>query len=481
MRTAAAFTVCLTLATAAMSPTAAQTPLDRTKPPALPATPDVRLPAIQKAALSNGLAVWLVEDHELPTVVMNLVIRSGSERDPAGKAGTASLTADMLDEGTKTRSALAIADELDFIGASLGVFSDMDGSYVTLNTLTKHLDKALAVFADVVAHPSFPAQEFDRLRKQRVTTLLTQQDQPGAMATNAYNRILYGADHPYGHNVLGSTASVGALTREDLTAFYATHYRPNNAALIVVGDITMASARAMLEPLLNVWKPAPIPPAPPAAAPASGKRRIYLVDKPGAAQSEIRIGAPAMPRSSPDFFPAGVMNRILGGQFSSRLNLNIREQKGYSYGVRSGFTMMRAGGPFTASGGVITAKTDSALKEFFHEMDRMHAEGITAEELTFALKGINGAFPLTFETPGQVGTALRNIYLYDLPENYYTTYIGNFNRVTLAEVKAMSQKYLDTSSMVVVVVGDVKTIRPGIEAMKFGEVTVVDTEGKKAE
>lgn len=481
MRTAAAFTVCLTLATAAMSPTAAQTPLDRTKPPALPATPDVRLPAIQKAALSNGLAVWLVEDHELPTVVMNLVIRSGSERDPAGKAGTASLTADMLDEGTKTRSALAIADELDFIGASLGVFSDMDGSYVTLNTLTKHLDKALAVFADVVAHPSFPAQEFDRLRKQRVTTLLTQQDQPGAMATNAYNRILYGADHPYGHNVLGSTASVGALTREDLTAFYATHYRPNNAALIVVGDITMASARAMLEPLLKGWKPAPVTPAPPTAAPAPGKRRIYLVDKPGAAQSEIRIGAPAMPRSSPDFFPAGVMNRILGGQFSSRLNLNIREQKGYSYGVRSGFTMMRGGGPFTASGGVITAKTDSALKEFFHEMDRMHAEGITAEELTFALKGINGAFPLTFETPGQVGTALRNIYLYDLPENYYNTYIGNFNRVTLAEVKAMAKKYLDTSSMVAVVVGDVKTIRPGIEAMKFGEVTVVDTEGRKAE
>lgn len=471
----------LTLSMAAMSPTAAQTPPDRTQRPALAGDLTVRLPRIQKGTLANGLAVWVVEDHELPTAVFNLVIRSGSERDPAGNAGTASLTADLLDEGTSARSALAIADELEFIGATLSVNSDMDASSVTLSSLTKHLDKALAVFADVVSDPSFPAGEFDRLKKQRLTTLLTQKDQPGAMATNAYNRILYGETHPYGHSVLGSSGSVTALTRDDCAGFYATSYRPNNALLIVVGDVTLAGVKAKLEPLLSGWKSGTVPPAPSTPAPSTPKRMVYLVDKPGAAQSEIRIGAPGMARSSPDFFAAGVMNRILGGQFASRLNLNIREEKGYSYGVRSGFTMMRGGGPFTASGSVVTAKTDSALKEFFYEMDRMHAEGITPAELDFALKGISGSFALGFETPSQVATSLRTVYLYGLPEEYYRTYLANFTRVTLDDVKAMAKKYLDTASMVAVVVGDVKTIRPGIEAMKFAEVVVVDAEGKRVE
>lgn len=477
MTTRLPYAITTILLGAAMSlPARAQ--VDRSVPPPPQKTPRVELPNIQKEKLSNGLRVWLVEDRELPVIAMNLVFLSGSDRDPLDRPGIASMTADVLDEGTKTRDALQIADELESIGASLAVRSGTDGSYVTLNTLTKHIDRALDVFADVVTHPVFPKKEFDRLIDQRRTALLQQRDRAATIASLAFARLIYGTGHPYGNDAGGTEQSLGAMTREDLASFYDTYYRPNNAVLIVVGDATMKDLLPRLESRLGAWMAAPVPEAQFPPTPAVERRTVYLINKPAAPQSEVRIGYPAAARNTPDFFPLTLANRVLGGQFASRLNMNIREKRGFSYGVRSAFVFNRLPGPFVASGGVVSAKTDSALQEFMYEIDRMHADGVTEDELAFVKKGLVGNFALTFETPAQIAGAMQNLVLYGLPDDYYATYLQNIDAVSLDDVRAVSKKYFDSSQMAIVLVGDLSLIRTGVEALRLGPTVVCDVEGK---
>ncbi len=456
-----------------------QDSFDRTvKPQALPA-PKVKLPDIQKSVLRNGLAVWLVENHELPIVALNLVLQTGSDHDPVSKPGIASMTAEVLDEGTKTRDALQIADELDFIGSNLSVRSSVDGSFVTLNCLRKHLDASLEVFADVLINPAFPQKEFDRIKEQRLTGLLQQKDRPPTIASLAFNKIVYGSEHPYGNDASGNEMSVRTMTREEVVSFYDKYYRPNNATLIVVGDITQEDLLEKLESRLQGWKEQSVKRVMLPAPLKVQDRKVYLIDKPAAAQSEIRIGYPAAPRNTPDYFPLVIANRILGGQFSSRLNMNLREKRGYSYGVRSAFQFNKDAGPFIASGGVVTAKTDSSLVEFLYEIDKMKNEGATAEELEFVKKGLTGSFALTFETPSQIAGSIQNIVLYNLPDDYYEKYIENVNKVTLEDVQRVCKKYLNSSSMAVVVVGDLNVVRQGVENLKLGTAVLCDVEGNK--
>lgn len=459
--------------------TAVAQELDRTIRPKSSGVPKVDLPDIQKTKLTNGLNVWLVEAHELPLVAMNLVFQTGSDHDPSDRSGLASMTADVLDEGTTTRTALQIAEELDFLGATLGTNAFTDGSSVTLNCMTKHLDAALKIYADVVLNPTFPEKEFARLKEQRRTSLLQQKDRAATIASLSFNKIIYGDNHPYGRNNAGTDASLKAMTRDDLVAFYQKYYRPNNATLIIVGDVKLPAMAASLEKLLASWQPATVPALQLPATPAVGTRRVYLIDKPQAPQSEIRIGFPAVARNTPDFFAVNLLNRALGGQFASRLNLNLREKKGYTYGARSNFSYNKYPGPFTASAGVTATKTDSSLIEFFYEIDRTHADGITPEELEFVKKGLTGNFALTFETPAQIAGALQNIVLYNLPDNYYDTYLQNIDRVTLDDVKKAAGKYLDSKKMAVVVVGDLKLVQEGVERLKLGEVILCDVEGNK--
>jgi len=457
----------------------AQNNLDRSKHPESLKTPKVQLPRIQKAKLTNGLSVWLVEHHELPVVAMNLVIQAGADHDPIDMPGVATMTADVLDEGTAERDALKIADELEFIGASLGVRADADASYLTLNTITKRLDEALSVYADVLVNPTFPQKEFERLRKQRQTALLQQKDRPPTIASIAFNHIVYGSSHPYGKDASGTEKSLSSMTRENLLQFYNSYYRPNNATLIIVGDATLGDITKRLENLLAGWKSAPAPTVTLPPPPTADKRRLYLIDKPGAAQSEIRIGYPAAARNTPDFFALSLMNRVLGGQFSSRLNLNLREKHGFTYGARSAFSFSKQPGPFVASAGVTTAKTDSSLREFAYEIDRMYNGGVTTDELTFVKKGFAGNFALTFETPGQIAGALQSIVLYNLPDNYYETYLQKIDKVTIDDVKKAARKYLDSSRMAFVVVGDLKVIREGSEKLGLGETVLCDVEGNR--
>jgi predicted Zn-dependent peptidase len=452
--------------------------LDRTKRPEGKPAPQIHLPEIQKTALDNGLKVWLVEQHELPTVALSLVIQAGADHDPAAQPGIASMTADLLDEGTKTRSTLQISEEIDAIGASFGTSAGTDGSFMTLSSLTKHLDKALAVFTDVLANPVFPEKEFQRIQKQRLTALIQQRDQPPAIANNAFSFVLYGANHPYGHNPAGTEESVKGMTTKDLETFYSTYYRPNNATLIVVGDITLKEIVPKLNAALSGWTSAPVADVPVPAPPAPGPMKVYLVDKPGAPQSEVRIGYPALARSTPDYFPVAVMNRMLGGQFTSRVNLNLREKHGFTYGAFTSFRFQKGVGPFVAQGGIVSDKTDSSLTEFLREINLMKEKGMSAEELAYAKKGMIGNFALAFETPAQIAGALQNVVLYGLPEDYYTNYLLNIDGVKLADVQRVAGQYLDASHMAVVVVGDMAKIKESITALKLGEVVTCGLDGK---
>lgn len=451
--------------------------VDRTKPPAPKPAPNVMLPNIQKAKLSNGLQVWLVEHHELPTVAFNLVIQAGSDHDPVIQPGLASMTADVLDEGTKSRTALEISEAISSIGASFGASSSWDGSFLTLNTLTKHLEKALDIYTDVLTNPLFPEKEFERLRKQRLTMLLQQRDQPVAIANNSYARILYGDAHPYGNNPSGSESSLKSMKRDDLLKFYQTYYRPNNSTLIVVGDVNLDQITSLLEKALEGWRSSEIPTAAIPEPKPVEKTRVYLIDKPGAPQSEIRIGYPALARSTPDYFPVTEMNRMLGGQFTSRINLNLRERHGYTYGANSVFRFQKGVGPFIAQGGIVTEKTDSAIAECMSEIRLMRDKGMTSDELEFVKKGLVGNFALSFETPVQIAGALQNIVLYQLPDDYYQHYLQNIENVSLKEANTAAQKYLDASRMDIVVVGDLAKIRKGVQALNLGDVVLCDLDG----
>jgi predicted Zn-dependent peptidase len=452
--------------------------LDRTKKPESGPIPSLTLPTIQRASLENGLRVMLVEHHELPVVQMNMVLLSGSAKDPEQKAGLANVTAAMMDEGTAKRTALEVADDIDFIGASLSVSSSVDATFASLLTLKEHLKAALEIYADVLLSPAFPAVEWERVRKTHLAALLQQKDQPGTVASKVFSRITYGVDHPFGRPLDGSEETIQSITVGDIRDFYNAHYRPDNATLIVVGDVVMEELLPFVRDDFGGWKPGAGASAEVPAPPVINRTGIYLVDKPEAAQSEIRIGHVGVERNNPDYFSVVVMNMILGGQFSSRINLNLRESKGYTYGARSGFSMWKHPGPFTASAAVKTAVTDSSVMEFMKELKKIRDEDVTMQELEFARNSLIRREPQSFETPQQIASQLASLVLYDLPDNYFETYVENFENVTIADVRRVAQKVLNPSAMNIVIVGDVAAIKNDLEGLGYGPVKLLDTAGK---
>jgi zinc protease len=445
--------------------------------------PRLVLPKVERHRLSNGLEVLLVRHSELPVVNMNLIVRSGAASDPESLPGTATLTADLLDEGTKTRNALDISNALAGIGARLSVSANWDSTTADLLTLTRHLDRALEIYADVILNPAFPETDLKRLRASRLAALQQQRDNADAIAGRVYSSILYGDKHPYGRPLSGNEASLGALAGADVRRFYETHYRPNNAALIVAGDVTAATLLPKLERAFGAWKPGPLPAADINVQPPARERAgIYLVDKPGAAQSVIQIGQVGVARSSPDYFPLLVLNSMLGGQFVSRINLNLREDKGYTYGARSSFDYRRGAGPFTASGGVFTNVTKESISEFLKELRGIRGEiPVTERELEYAKQGILRGFPRGFETPVQIADRLSQVVLYNLPPDYFNNYSARVRAVTLKDITRVANRYLDPSRMAILVVGDRKAVEPGLRSLGIGDtITLLDAEGRPA-
>lgn len=454
----------------------AQEPPDRSRPPQLGPPPQVDLPPVQKRALSNGLPVWMIERHEVPLVQVSLVVLAGSGDDPQGRFGAASLTAAMLDEGAGSRSALDIADAVEFLGATLTTASSFDASVVRLNVPVARVEDALPIMADVALRPTFPVSDLERLRQERLTTLLQARADPQSLAAIAFSRLLFGPSHRYGTGAIGTDATLKGLSPEDLRAFHSAFYQPSNAALVVVGDVAAATIVPALEKQFGTWKAAgPVKPQPVPAAPQPTERQVYIVDKPDAEQSQIRIGSVGVPRSTPDYFPTIVLNTVLGGSFTSRLNQNLRERHGYTYGAFSFFDMRRSAGPFLAGAGVQTDKTAEAIREFFNELGAI-ATPIAAEELERAKNFLALGFPGELETTADLSRSLEQLIVYGLPDDYLERYVANVQAVTADAVQKAASRHIQPARTIVVVIGDRKTIEPGLRALKIGPVRAVTVE-----
>ena len=461
------------VALAASVTTLAQQP-DRSHAPSPGPAKALELPAIQKRQLANGLPVTIVERHQVPVAQVTLLLFSGSSDEPAGRYGIANMTAAMLEQGAGTRSALEVADAIDFLGADLAAASGTDSMVVRLHAPVTRLSDALPIMADVVLRPTFPQQELDRQRRQRLTSILQARDSPETVSSVAFQRELYGPAHRYGTPQFGTAQTVASFTTDDVRAFYGSVFRPDNAALLVVGDVAPDRVLSLLDAQFGSWK-APAGPIthvklPPTPQPA--KRQVYFIDKPGAAQSQIRIGWVGVPRSTPDYFPIQVMNTILGGSFSSRLNLNLREKHGYAYGASSAFDMRLGAGPFLAAAGVQTDKTADALKEFFVELNGIR-QPVPADELLRAKNFVSLRFPAGFETSSDISRRLEDQMLFHLPDDYFAKYVQNIDAVTEADVHRVAQTSLDPSRFLVVVSGDLKTIEPAVKALNLGVVKVL--------
>ncbi len=438
--------------------------------------PVFAIPAIEKTKLSNGLNVWIVRQTELPIVSMNLVLNSNGTLDPADKSGVSSFTASMLNQGTKTRSANEIANQLQSIGASVNANAGWDSTNVSMQTLTKNLDRALDIYSDVVVNPAFPSTEFEISRRRLLGQLVQRKSNPTAVSDVVYNKVLYG-NQPYGRQLSGDEKSLKALSRDDLAAFYNANYHPNGSTLIVVGDVDHKTLMPKLEKAFASWKTGDVKAMNTPESMMKGTSGIYLVDKPNAAQSSVSIGQVGVDRSNPDFYALQVMNSILGGGGAARLFMNLREDKGYTYGAYSRFTFRRGAGPFAASGEIQTGSTKESIVEFMKELNGIRgAIPVTQDELETNKQSLIRRFPSGFETDGQISGQLSNLVVYGLPDTYFNEYIAKVNAVTIADVNRVANKYLEPSKMAIVIVGDRKTVEPGLKELGW-PLTILDTDG----
>jgi predicted Zn-dependent peptidase len=452
---------------------------DRSKPPELGPPPSLTLPPIQRLKLSNGMPVVLMEKHQVPVVQINVIVNAGSAHDPARQGGLASMAAAMMEEGAGSRNALQFADAVDYLGANISVNAGMHTTTVSLYTPLSKLDSALALFADVVLRPLFPADELERNRLERLTALQQWHDQPRIIGSNLFNLTLFGKNHPYGPPTMGDEAAMRSFMVDNLKAFHAKYFKPNNATLIVVGDVVPQTLLPKLDALLGNWKSGEAPQANWTDAPQVDSRKIYLVDKPGAAQSIIRIGRIGVARSTEDYFAIVVMNTILGGSFTSRLNNNLREQHGYAYGANSRFSFLPLPGAFTASSDVQTDVTDKALTEFFKELTNI--PNVSDEELTRAKNYVALGYPSDFQSVGEIAGKLSELVIYNLPDTYFNTFTQKILAVTKGDVMRVAKKYVVPDKMAVIVVGDRKKIEKGIADLKLGameNLSIEDVLGK---
>lgn len=449
---------------------------DASKLPKAAPNPKFNLPPIEKMKLSNGLEVWAVRQTELPIVSMNMVFKSGGTFEPTEKSGVASMTAQLIDDGTKTRSALDIANELQSIGASMGAGSGWDSTNVSISTLTKNLDKALEIYSDVIVNPTFPEKEIETVRRRALVGFVQRKSNPGEISDIVFNKIIYGG-HPYGRQLSGTETTIKNLSRNDLVGFYESTYRPNNAVLIVVGDVDGKTLMPKLEKAFADWKPGKVENGELPNIQPMQKATLYLVDRPNSAQSVVSIGQVGVDRSNPDFYALQVMNSILGGQFTSRINMNLREDKGYTYGARSGYSFRRGAGPFTASADVQTAVTKESVAEFMKELNGIRgAVPVTQKELEYNKQSLIRRFPAGFETVGQISAQLANVAVYGLPDTYFNDYISKINAVTIEDVNRVANKYLTPDKMAIVIVGDRRAIEPGLKELNYS-ITLLDAEG----
>ncbi len=436
----------------------------------------LQLPVPQTFTLANGLTVIYLERPGLPLVAANLVIRTGSDANPPDKPGLANFTVGMLTGGTAAKSARQIADETASLGATLTTTSTMDASLVTVRSLKKNFASALALLADVALHPSFPQAEIDRERSSRLASLVQQRENPAIVADRVAVSVLYGPRHPYGFTELGTESAMKAIGRDDMQAFWKQSFAPNNAALVVTGAITRAEIKALAEKTFGGWQPG-TPARQSLGDLATTGAKLVLVDKPGAQQTQVRVVTIGAPRSTPDFPAVDTMNTTLGGMFSSRININLREAHGYTYGANSRFVFRRGAGPFLVSSGVRTDVTAPAVAEIFKEIDRIAETPVTGDELALAKGRLMRSLPSEFETSDRAAAGISNLYIYNLGLDYYARFPGRVESVDRAAVQSAARKYLVPAKMIVVAVGDRAKIEPELRKLNLGSIQIRDAEG----
>jgi zinc protease len=453
---------------------------DRSKEPALGKAESLRLPPMQRATLSNGLKVVLAERHEAPVVNFSMLVDSGYASDSPDLPGVASLSLHMLEEGTPTRSSLKISEELEALGANFGAGTNLDGAFVNLNVLKATMPKALDIYADLVLHPAFQQNEFARLQQDRIASIQREKSVPQLMALRVVPSLLYGKGHVYAlpFTGTGTEAAVKRMTRGDLVQYHRTWFKPNNATLLVVGDTTLAEMKPLLEKAFAGWKPGEVPKKNVAQVNQPEKTVVYLIDRPGALQSVIVGAQLAPPRNTPEAVPLDVVNGIFGGTFSSRINMNLREEKHWSYGVSSLVASALGQRPFLTVSPVQSDKTREALQELATEYANIAGgKPITPEELMAAQSNQTLSLPGSFETASQLSNAYSTILQYQLPENYYNTYTEKALALTPEQANALAARSIMPNKLVWVVVGDMSKIEPGIRELNLGEVRQIDADG----
>ena len=460
---------------------AADSHADRSKLPEPGEAPQVRFPDLQRAELSNGLKLVLAERHSVPIIDLRLLVDAGYAADQFASLGTASLAMDLLDEGTKTRSSLEINEQLQMLGTSLGTGAELDVCAVYLNTLKDKLDPSLELFADVILNPSFPQGDFERLKQQTLARIQREKVTPVTMAIRVFPGLLYGSDHAYGCPLTGSgtEASVSAMTREQLIEFHKTWFKPNNATLVITGDVTLAEIKPRLEKLFKSWTRGDVPTKNIATVPDRSKSEVYLIDRPGSQQSIIIAGFLAMPRANPHEEAIQLMNNILGGDFTSRVNMNLREDKHWSYGASSMILSAKAQRMYFLYSSVQSDKTADAMQEVQKELQSIIGDKPpTEEEFAKTQSNVVRGLPGSWETIRQVAGSLEEIVQYNLPDDYYRQYPAKIAGMTVQEVREAAGQAIKPASLVWIVVGEKAKIDDSVKALGL-PVTYVDADGNR--
>ncbi len=451
---------------------------DRTVIPPAGPTPALHMPAWTATRLANGAQLIVSPRTNLPLVSFSISWLGGADQyEPADKTGLAAVTAAMLTEGTTHRTGDQLSNDLQLLGTSVDTRIGGESGEMSFTAMNDKLAPTLAILEDMLVNPTFPQDALERLRARNLVQLAQQKDRTAYLAQRVFPKVLYTTAHPYGRSV--TETSLKAITREDVVAFHHAYFTPAHAIITVVGDVDPAAVRATIEQALAPWTAAgSVPSFGYPLLPPPRPTTIYLVDKPGAAQSSFAIGLAGPPRDTPDYFALEVLNTILGGQFQSRLNADIREQKGYSYGVGSSFAFGKGPGAFRAGGDVVSAKTDSALIEFMKHLRGIRGGiPVTDEELKTAQDNLVQGLPERFAAVASVNGSITDLYLDGLPADYYQRYADRVRAVTKADVERVANRYLDVDHLAIVIVGDRKTIEAPLRATGIAPIQVLDVEG----
>ena len=460
-------------------PLTAQSKLDRSVVPKAGKSPSLHVPTWTKTTLANGAELIVVEKHDLPLVALNIDFIGGATSfEPAEKLGVSASAGQMLSEGTTTRTADQLSDAMQMLGTQIVANVGNETGTIRFTSLKDKFEPALVLLADMMLNATNPEASLERNRARTLVQLTQAKDQPNTIAANVFAKVVYGDEHPYGRVV--SEKTVKAVTRDDVIAFQKAYFRPGRAIITVSGDIDPKTARSIVEKTLAAWPAGGERPSfAYSAVPAPKARTIYLIDKPKAAQSVFAFGEPGPPRSTPDYYAIQVMNNLLGGLFQSRLNHDIREVKGYSYGVGSNFAYGRGPGAFEAGGGIVSAKTDSALIGFMTHFKGVQGEmPFTDDEVKQGKESLIQSLPGRFATVNGIAAAISSLYTQDLPETYFKDYAAKIGAVTRSDLTRVAKKYIDVDHMTLVIVGDRASIEAPLRATGIAPIQLLDVEGR---